>query len=71
MYLSGTERENLIDALSSYIHMLSVMSEITGSAEYDQILTQLDDDLRPIFYKLYKGYNIRTCYSPHKTNQQE
>lgn len=25
--LSGTERENLIDALNSYIHMLSTMSE--------------------------------------------
>lgn len=71
IYLSGTERENLIDALNNYIHMLSTMSENTGSEEIEQILAQLDEDLCPIFYKLYKGYNGEKYYSPHKINQQE
>lgn len=71
VYLSGTERENLIDALNNYIHMLSTMSANTGSEEIEQILAQLDEDLRPIFYKLYKGYNGEKYYSPHKTHKQE
>lgn len=31
----------------------------------------IDEALRPIFYKLYKGYNGEKYYSPHKINQQE
>lgn len=71
VYLSGTERESLIDALNSYIHMLSTMSENTGSEEIEKILTQLEEDLYPIFHKLYKGYNGEKYYSPHKTHKQE
>lgn len=31
----------------------------------------IDEDLRPVFYKLYKSYNGEKYYSPHKINQQE
>ena len=71
VYLSGTEREKLIDVLNDYIHMVSTMYGNTGSKELEKLLAQLDEDLRPIFYKLYKGYNGEKYYSPHKINQQE
>ncbi len=36
VYLSGTEREKLIDVLNDYIHMVSTMYENTGSEELEK-----------------------------------
>lgn len=70
VYLSSTEREKLIDVLNDYIHMVSTMYENTGSEELEKLLAQLDEDLRPIFYKLYKGYNGEKYYLYIKQGQE-
>ena len=41
LYLSGNEREKLIDILNDYIHMVSTMYENTGSEELEKILQNL------------------------------
>lgn len=70
LYLSGKEREKLIDILNDYIHMVSTMYANTGSKELEKLLAQLDEDLHPVFYKLYKGYNGEKYYSPYKKSKK-
>lgn len=70
LYLSGKEREKLIDVLNDYIHMVSTMYGNTGSEELEKLLAELDEDLHPIFYKLYKGCNGEKYYFPYKKSKK-
>lgn len=66
LYLSGKDREKLLDILNDYIYMLSAEYENTGSKGVEEILGRTEKDLQPIFCKLYKGLEGEKIYN---TNQ--
>lgn len=66
LYLSGKDREKLLDILNDYIYMLSAEYENTGNEGIGKILDQAEKDLQPIFCKLYKGLEGEKIYN---TNQ--
>lgn len=63
LYLSGKDREKLLDILNNYIHTLSSEYENTGNEEVEKILDQTEKDLQPIFCKLYKGLEGEKIYN--------
>ena len=66
LYLSGKDREKLLDILNDYIYTLSAEYENTGNEKVGTILDQAEKDLQPIFCKLYKGLEGERIY---KANQ--
>lgn len=66
LYLSGKDREKLLNILNDYIYTLSAEYENTGNEEVGKILDHTEKDLQPIFCKLYKGLVGEKIYN---TNQ--
>lgn len=63
LYLSGKDREKLLDILNDYIYTLSAEYANTGNEEVGKIRDQAEKDLQPIFCKLYKGLEGEKIYN--------
>lgn len=63
LYLSGKDREKLLNILNDYIYTLSAEYENTGNEEVGKILDHTEKDLQPIFCKLYKGLEGEKIYT--------
>lgn len=66
LYLSGKDREKLLDILNDYIYTLSAEYENTGNENIGNTLNEVEKDLQPIFCKLYKGLEGEKIYNKNQ-----